>query len=502
MPKYRIRTTRTSSGSTAVQVVWYEEGKTRIAQHIGSARNGEDLEVLWAEAEAYVAEHNPQRSLFEEVPVPVVAFDRIEATGVSHRFARTVLLRLADQCGLGHLDRLYLDLAIMRIIEPCSKRRSIELLKQYFGVSYTRYLYECLPKLLDQREAIEAAAVATAKSLKEGFALLLYDVTTLYFETHKPDDDLQARGFSKDDKSKQPQIVIGLLVTAQGFPLIQEVFKGNTFEGHTMLSVVQSFQKRYQTGRPIIVADAAMLSEDNREGLDKEGYQYIVGARLGNAKPAFIKAVCEVLPRVDGANLRMAYPGANYSLICSYSQARYRKDKRELEKQIERAQELVARQEPGRRAKFVKKSLDAKKPYFFDDALKQKTEQLLGIKGYCTNIDKDMLSNEEIIAYYHDLWHVEQAFRMSKTDLKARPIFHHSHDAIRAHVLICFMALMIGKYIEIKTERSLRAVRDMLWQVHEVNLHDPTTGRERVACTPIQNELKEILNLLKLENTY
>lgn len=499
MSFYRIRTVRTASRATAVQVVWYEKNKTKIAKHIGSAKNDDELKMLISSAEHYIHEHEPQLSLFNESVSQSVSFEKIEATAVSHCFARDVLLSIAKQCYLDQLEPIYLDLAIMRIIEPCSKIRTLQLLEQYFKITYTRYVYERLPKLLDYHSLIETAAIKTAKSFNSSFSLLLYDVTTLYFETHKPDDALQARGFSKDDKSKQPQIVIGLLVTEQGFPLIHAVFKGNTFEGHTMLSIVKKFQTKYVTEKPIIVGDAAMLSQKNREELQKEGYRYIVGARLSNTKPTLLKSIVDNLPKKDGATVRVSNLNAAYEIVCTYSDARYRKDKREMDKQIEKAKTLLARQEPGRRAKFVKKE-NAK--YLFDDTLKQKTELLLGIKGYCTNIPESILSNEKIVEHYHSLWQVEHAFRMSKSDLQARPIFHHSHDAIRAHILICFIGLMIGKYIEIKTGRSLRRVRDLLWQVQEVHLRDPISDLKRTVLTPIPTELNQILDLLEIKNTH
>ena len=500
MPIYRIRTVRTASGSTAVQVIWYEKNSTKIAKHIGSAKNEEELNRLRLAAKHYIRDHEPQRSLFSDQTADhPVDFKRIEVTRTSHCFARNVLLTLANQCHLDGLDRLYLDLAIMRIIEPCSKLRSVQLLEQYFNVSYTRYVYECLPKLLNQYRLIEAAAIKTAKSFNEQFTLLLYDVTTLYFETHKPDDELQARGFSKDDKSKQPQVVIGLLVTAQGFPLIHDIFKGNTFEGHTLITVLKKFQDYYHTNKPIIVADAAMLSKINRSVLEEAGYRYIVGARLANTKPTFIKHLCEHLPKKDGAVMRFSYPNDTYDIVCTYSQSRYKKDKREFDKQIEKASALIARREPGRRAKFVKKSKEVNQPYLLDETLKEKTEHLLGIKGYCTNIPVDVLTNEQIVLYYHELWKIEQTFRISKSDLKARPIFHHSHDAIRAHMLICFMALMMGKFIEIKTGFSLRRVRDLLWQVQEIYLQDPVSGQERMVLTQHPPELKHILDLLDIK---
>lgn len=499
MSKYRIRTVRTASGAIAVQVIWYENNKRNIAKHIGSAKNNDELEVLRSCAKQYIAENEPQLSLFPEPNSQVVIFEQIEVTNVSHLFARTILFSVAKQCGLGDLDELYLDLAIMRIIEPCSKLRSLELIRRYFHISYSQYIYERLPKLLDKRGIIESAAIETAKSFNQVFSLLLYDVTTLYFETHKADDDLQARGFSKDDKSKQPQIVIGLLVTKQGFPLIHEVFKGNTFEGHTMLSVINNFQKKYKTEKPIIVADAAMLSQTNREALANEGYHYIVGARLANAKTSFLLSIRNKLMKDDGATMRLPHSDMKCDIVCAFSQARYKKDKHELDKQIAKAKTLVARKESGRRAKFVKKSNKIDNPYIFDEELQQKTELLLGVKGYCTNIPETIVSNEQVVEHYHSLWRVEQAFRISKSDLKARPIFHYTHDAIRAHILICFMALMMSKFIEIKASVSLRQARDLLWLVEEVHLCDPASGRERIARSPITSELRQILNSLDIK---
>lgn len=148
-----------------------------------------------------------------------------------------------------------------------------------------------------------------------------------------------------------------------------------------------------------------------------------------------------------------------------------------MDKQLARAQDLIARKESGRRVKFVKKSPLLDNAFILDEELLEKTKNLLGIKGYVTNIPENIFSNEQMIARYHELWHVEQGFRMSKTDLKTRPIFHHAHQAIKAHLLLCFMALMIGKFLEIKTGMSLRNIRDILWNVHEVQILDSFSGK-------------------------
>lgn len=477
-----IRTVRTASGATAVQIIQYANNKRIVVKHIGSAHTDDELMALRNEAERVREELSPQLSLFPsaESPARLMHMDHLNLQAVTHHFAHEALRRCSERCGLGILAPLYQDIALMRLIEPASKLRTITLLQRYFHISYAeRTVYRLLPKLIKQKEAIENAAYQTACThFGESFAIILYDVTTLYFESHEPNDELRARGFSKDDKSKQPQIVVGLLVTSQGFPLMHEVYKGNKFEGHTMLDVIKQFQKHHAEAKPIVVADAAMLSRENMQFLETEGYRYIVGARLANTQRSFIDTIASKLARNDSITIRLPYPNRSFDVVCAYSSQREKKDRRQFEKQITKATMLVAQKEPGKRAKFVKKSPGGDSSFVLDMELKDKTEKLLGIKGYCTNIPENEISNEQIITYYHDLWRIEQAFRISKTDLKTRPIFHYEHDAIRAHVLLCFMALMMSKFLEMKTGISLQRIRDILWNVHEAHIEDTLTGKQ------------------------
>lgn len=476
-----IRTVKTASGASAIQIVHYQHGKCIVVKHVGSAHTKEELTVLRQEAALLRDQISKQATLpVFEPSARLLHMDHLQLRAVTHNFAYEALRCCSKQCGLSSLPSLYQDFALMRIIEPTSKLRTIELLKSYFNVSYAeRTVYRQLSKLIAYKEKIENAAYKTAVThFSESFVLVLYDVTTLYFESHKPDDDLLARGFSKDNKSKQPQIVIGLLVTPQGFPVLHEVYKGNTFEGHTMLNIVRQFQQHHIHTKPIIVADAAMLSHKNLRSLEEEGYQYIVGARLANASQSFINSINSALKHKDGNSIRLAYPNRACDVICTYSEKRDKKDRRQFEKQIAKAKVLIASNEPGKRAKFVKKSSNKENIVVFDEELKLKTEKLLGVKGYCTNIPENTFSHDQIVAYYHDLWHVEQNFRMSKTDLRTRPIFHFAHEAIRAHVILCFMALMMGKFLEIKTNLSLRRIRDILWNIHEAHIEDKLTGKK------------------------
>jgi transposase len=384
----------------------------------------------------------------------------------------------------------------MRLIEPASKLRTIFLLRRYFAVAYSeRTVYRALHEMAKRKGDVEKIAVAFAKEkLSSNLALVLYDVTTLYFETFEK-DELRVPGFSKDNKSQQPQIVVGLLVTREGFPLGYEVFKGNTFEGHTMLPVLEQFASVHGVSTPTVVADAAMISRDNVAKLKERGLSYIVGARLANAPPRIIEKISAALGEKDGAMTRSATDHGD--LVCDFSAKRYRKDKVEAEKQIAKAEALVAKGEPGKRAKFVVKE-DDKEAYMLNDALIAKAKLLFGVKGYYTNIPEDTLSNKEVVARYHDLWNVEASFRMAKHDLSTRPIFHRKEDAIRAHMVICFVALALGKSIELATGLSLRRFIDALWSVTDARIVDTTTEKEFMLRSPVDNAMKSMLKKLGL----
>lgn len=182
----------------------------------------------------------------------------------------TFFLSCANEYGLSDIDSLLWDLSIMRLIEPASKLRTLKQLADYFQIIYRQRIYYRIPKLIMQKKEIETRAYNLAvKKFSEQFYFVLYDIATLYFETSKS-DELRIPGFSKDNKPQQPQVVIGLLVTHSGFPLSFEVFPGNTFEGKTMLPMIEKFINEHKKTKPIIVADAAMLSEERLKELKEK----------------------------------------------------------------------------------------------------------------------------------------------------------------------------------------------------------------------------------------
>lgn len=469
---YSVRKVKTKSGSVAVQVVQYVGHRSIIAKHMGSGKDETEVNILRQKAFDWIDEQTGQLSLFPGQKQKVFLVDRAECIGVTRHFAFHFFMSCIDECELSHLPRLLLDLAIMRLIEPASKLRSVELLQYYFGIHYSQRIYRNIPKLVTCKTNIEHCAYNVAqKKFNEPFYFVLYDVTTLYFESFKA-DEFKNQGFSKDNKSQQPQIVIGLLVTQSGFPLSYEVFAGNTFEGKTMLPVVEKFIAEHPQVKPIIVADAAMLDQERLTELREKKMSYIVGARLANVKLDLVKRIYNTLNGNHGAMAR--FSSIHGDLICDFSTKRYKKELNDFNKLVQKAEELVEKQSLKVKAKFIRRV--SKEKIELNTALIEKRRLLLGIKGYCTDLSERQLSNELVISRYHQLWHVEQSFRMSKFDLQARPIYHQKHEAIKAHVLICFVALIVEKYLELTTKLSLREIRFLVMNITETHIKDRVTN--------------------------
>ena len=350
-----IRVIETASGASAVQVVYYRNRKRVVFKHIGSAKSSQELDSLKLVAQEVINRFSPEISLFEEVKLDNLLYlDKCEFLGVYSTFIYEVISGLISQIGLDRIKKqLLLDLAAIRVVEPASKLRSIELLETYFGIKHRRQsYYQSAPQWLNLKGKIERIIVEFAtKKYAFNFDLLFYDVTTLYFETFE-EDELRRNGFSKDNKSQQPQILVALMVTREGFPIAYSIFSGNTFEGHTILPVVNSFIEKHAVKEFTVVADAAMISSTNIHELLTNNINYIVGARLGNLSNELIEEIDRSIIREDGKNIRLK-TGNGY-LICDYSSVRYRKDKYEMEKQIEKAKVIIENPSKSKKAKFIK----------------------------------------------------------------------------------------------------------------------------------------------------
>lgn len=476
-----------------VKIYKIENRKRIFVKYMGSAKTDEELDELLKLAQEEIQHRTGQFDLFSATNMNREAtggiLEDFEYLGHYYTFLYNTLSRFQNKIGFYQFKRsLINDLVIMRLMEPASKLRSIELLEQYFGIHHRRQgFYEEALQAIESKQLIEEQAVQYAeKEFGFDYAILFYDVTTLYFETFT-EDDLRKNGFSKDNKIQQPQILIALIVSKEGFPVSYEIFNGSTFEGHTLIPSIKKFRAKNKVGKLIVVADAAMISADNIEALKQEQINYIVGARLGNVSRDVFENIDKTLKREDAETIRLETSLG--SLICGFSMKRYKKDKYEMEKQIENAKKNIIHKKQSSRIKYVSVKNETKT---LNEQLIEKNKKLLGIKGYYTDLKVEEMTNQKIIERYHELYKIEQAFRVAKSDLQIRPIFHFKEEPIQLHILICFMALVMAKAIEIKTNTSLRHFITEFKKITTARLKHIHTGNEHtlsVRTSPSCTEL-------------
>ncbi len=425
----------------------------------------------------------------------LVAMENLSFTHAYHYFAYEFLscfYQLNGFDGLG--NDLLKDLVLTRIIEPASKLRSVELIEEYFGRRYTRnIIYKGLPEIKLIKRDIENIAVNYAKNnLDFDFSLVFYDVTTLYFESFT-NDDFRKCGFSKDNRPGQPQILVALVVNKDGYPVTVDLFEGNKFEGHTLLPVVLNLKNTYKIDKLTIVADAAMLSFDNLKELREYGLSYIVAARLSNLPLGLLRQISTYLAKKEGRYFKTE---TEYGfLICDYSEKRAAKDKNDRKKQVLKAQlEIDNPKKASKRSRFIKEI--TKSVYVLNQKLIEKDEMIDGIKGYYTNLDG--VRDDLIVERYKDLWTIEKSFRMTKSDLKARPVFHRKKESIEVHILIVFVSLCVSKSIELLTGLSIRKVKDMIWKILDIELIDNLTQQKFIKrMDTASNKMAMLLETIK-----
>ncbi len=431
----RIRTVPTASGASAVQVVRYQDGKTVVIKHIGSGRNKEEVTALKQLAKEWIEQESGQTKLlgWPEENSDLLLLDKYRYLGFRYGLMAETILAILNRFGLQPDSfpsaGMFLNLVLARILQPGSKRQAQKILADALGIRYSLTdIYVSLPGFVAFQELVEKKLTDFAKShLGFDFSFVFYDITTLYFETFK-EDRLRKIGFSKDNKPGQPQILIGLVVESHGFPLSFCLFTGNKFEGKTLIPVILGFKQKHRIDNLTVVADAAMISQKNIRALQKAGVDYIVGARLGNAGLSVIADVSARLNRVDGASLKIPAPTPSGFLICQFSQSRYAKDRHERQKQLDKAKQILSGKRPATRNRFLTKN--SRTMYSLNTALADKTELLLGIKGYHTNLD---VPEQLVIDRYRDLWQIEKSFRLSKNDLEARPVYHFKKQTIHLY---------------------------------------------------------------------
>ena len=337
----RTRVVVTASGKHALQVVSKRSGVVKVHKHIGTYGNDSEKAVLYQKAQGFIQKYTGQVSFTDYLTSPSLA--DVIVTQSRPLFAYELLSRCYDKLGFARYpDPLIKDLVIARLYHPASKRELHEYIYESLGRHYAlRTIYRHIKQSLKTgiKERFQESLIAFARrGLGDTLQLVFYDVTTLYFDSQVK-TTLKDFGFSKDHRPTDTQIVIGLVVNKQGFPLYFDVFSGKTFEGHTLVKVIENIQTLLQTPELIVVADAALLSQDNIDRLIAKGVKFIVGARLANLSLSLIDQIHTQLNKQDNNIAVLTYRGQR--LICQYSEKRAAKDRSDRIRQIERAQTVI-----------------------------------------------------------------------------------------------------------------------------------------------------------------
>lgn len=466
-----VRTVKTASGATAVQIVYSNRRGSRDIEHIGSAHDAARLEVLKAAARQRLAAGQGELDLGVD---SVAASGGRRGDGGPLPITSTRMAHLWDALGqafdtLGFDaasvgDEVFRQLVLARIIEPTSKLDSARVLDEV-GVAPCSYptLKRRLPSYARASWRQKVAAACAAHTGLGPASLVLFDVSTLYFETDAG-DGFREPGFSKE-RRLEPQITIGLLTDASGFPLMVNAFEGNKAETTTMVPTLQAFMAAHRLGEVTVVADAGMVSAANQAAIEAAGLSFILGARIPDV-PYVIARWREAHPGQeisDGQVFVQPWPAGatdqrrDQVIYYQYKADRARRTLRGIDEQVAKAERAVAGKAAVKRNRFVRLSGGTRS---VNRDLEAKARSLGGLKGYVTNLqacpDGTPVTAEFVIGAYHRLFQIEKSFRMSKHDLQARPIYHHKRESIEAHLTIVLAALAVSRWIEDATGWSIK----------------------------------------------
>ena len=451
-----VRKKTNRSGTISVVVVSKAHGKFTEVKKFGVAKSEAEADELFQKAQLWLRTHNGQQELdfdnrrgkeTEETERFLNNIDNVLINGT-----QLLLDQVYDSIGFNRIpDGILRHLVIARVSQPKSKLATVDYLKSCYDEDVDlNHIYRYMDKLYNtQMELAQQISVEHTREIFGGrIGMMFYDVTTLYFETSDT-DVLREPGFSKDGKTAESQVVLGLLVSEGCYPLSYSLFNGSQYEGFTMRPMIDDFKQRFTLGDDfVVVADSGLMNKNNVKMLQEAGYKYILGARIksenANTKQWILSLekkdkACYELKREDGERL-----------IVSFSEKRAKKDAYNRDRGIARLRKTykngrITKQQVNKRDynKFLEISKDIE--VVINEEKIAEDCRWDGLKGYVTNTD---LNPEQVIDQYHGLWVVERAFRISKGTLDMRPMFHFTERRIEAHVCICFIAYKVYKELE------------------------------------------------------
>ena len=523
-----------NSPRKSVQIVeTVRNGKSvsqRILQHIGIASNEADLEQLKLLAAQILAKLKTEKqnalpqqlSLFEppasyEKPVDDkttvnissleneehVIDGPMEVADYLYRFMGFDKIFSDTNRDMGKITLLKQCLSAM-LTHPSSKRGMAAWLAEYCAtdVSLDR-IYRFMDALFAREKKVKEIIRAQSEGLfMERPSLLLFDVTTLYFESFK-DDELRQPGFSKDNKIKETQIVLALATTPDGMPLWYEIFPGNTWEGDTLRHFTCNWRNsEYHDSTGVLVADGAMMVSANLKGLRGKGLNYVLGARLKKLKSQEKKQVLdrnEYTEIKDNEGQILQYrviERGETRLLVTWSAARAKKDEYDRRRLVERLlKKLSKKKQQNLKGKAVISNRGTRRylkiaegetenSYVLDEDKISLDAKWDGLHGIETDLPLDSQSEIlQALSHYHSLWRIEESFRIQKSHLQIRPVYHYTQERIHAHIALCYMAFACLRqlekriYLQQKEHMSPEAIRASILDVRSALLRDKDTGK-------------------------
>ena len=499
-----VRKKSNKSGKISVQIIDKSKGKYHVLKTIGCSSDINLVEAYVIEAEKWI--RNKIGTLefdFDNSDLRINDFfdgiESLENVGIE-----LLLGKLFDQIGFNRIrDNMFRLLVLSRLSHPVSKLKTTDYLFKYHNLSIdVQVVYRYLDKLYkSQKEIVQQISFEhTLSILDNSISVVFYDVTTMYFEVES-EDDLRKTGFSKDGKHQNPQIVLGLLVSKNGYPLAYDIFEGNKYEGHTMIPIINGFKEKYKINNFIVVADAGLLSNENVIELEKGGYEYILGARLKNESDEVKKTILS-LNLKHGESVQLKNSKKGYNIVVSYSDSRAKKDEYNRRRGIEKLQKQIITGKLGKKNinnrgynKFLE--MKGEVEIKINDEKIEADKKWDGLKGYISNCK---LNKDEIIANYTHLWQIEKAFRVSKTDLKVRPIYHRVQRRIEAHICITFCAYKVYKELERqltekKSELSPEKAIEIAKTIMSLKVRNPKTKETIEKVLFLKNEQRNLAQL-------
>ena len=410
---------------------------------------------------------------------------------------------------------------VSRILSPSSRLNAWQNRNRHlFDFENIRLedMYECLDILACRRKKlIRFLNEAIGRLYERDLTVALYDVTTFYFESFT-EDNLRSRGMSKEHRTQETQVVLGLLADADGIPLGYELFPGNTSEVRTLLKIVQEFRAQYKLEKVTVIADAGLNQLINIAALEKAGFDYIVGY------PPYVKLTLEEqeklladdddwktfasdddLWRFKSINLEInktVRPTGRITkkrielkarCIATYSEQRYNHDIRELNQKWEKANELVSRGKAAVSAasrsgykSFIRSTLNA---VTTNVELYQKRKKWCGYTALLTNLKEE--TPQEVYGLLRQLWRIEENFRVMKTNLRARPVFVWTEDHIRGHFLLNYIGLVMHRLMQKQLrekglEYSVKLTTEALSAVKVCPMHSLKKAKSELYCCSIE----------------